>query len=72
VTLLPSSIKEELNRHLKKVKALHEQDLIEGFGRVYLPFALERKYPNANVEWAWQYVFPAAKRSIDPRSVTEV
>ncbi len=68
VTLLPSAIKEELKRHLKKVEALHEQDLKEGFGRVYLPFALERKYPNANMQWAWQYVFPAAKRSLDPRS----
>jgi integron integrase len=71
VTLLPSSVKEKLKDHLKKVKALHAQDLKEGFGRVYLPFALERKYPKANIEWAWQYVFPAAKRSTDPRSQIE-
>lgn len=71
VTLLPASIKEELVRHLERVKALHEADVKEGFGRVYLPFALERKYPNANMQWSWQYVFPAAKRSIDPRSGME-
>lgn len=68
VTVLPGSFKEPLQKHLVKVKALHEQDLKEGFGQVYLPFALERKYPNANREWGWQYVFPAAKRSVDPRS----
>lgn len=67
-TLLPSSIKEDLKNHLLKVRTLHEQDVKEGFGRVYLPYALERKYPNANIKWAWQYVFPAAKLSIDPRS----
>jgi integrase len=49
--------------------AAHERE--EGFGKVYLPFALERKYPNANREWAWQYVFPAAKRSRDPRTRIE-
>ncbi len=71
VTMLPLSLKEPLKRHLQRVKSLHEQDLKEGFGRVALPFALERKYPNADKEWAWQYVFPAAKRSIDPRSGIE-
>ncbi|RDH91976.1 MAG: hypothetical protein DIZ77_06665 [endosymbiont of Seepiophila jonesi] len=44
------------------------QDIVSGFGAVYLPFALERKYPNAPKEWAWQYVFPAADLSSDPRS----
>jgi integron integrase len=71
VTLLPAAVKINLKDHLEKVKALHEQDLKEGFGRVYLPFALEKKYPNANIQWAWQYVFPSAKRSIDPRSGQE-
>lgn len=71
VTLLPAAVKINLKDHLEKVKALHEQDLKEGFGRVYLPFALEKKYPNANIQWAWQYVFPSAKRSIDPRSGLE-
>jgi integron integrase len=71
VTLLPAAVKINLKDHLEKVKALHEQDLKEGFGRVYLPFALEKKYPNANIQWAWQYVFPSAKRSMDPRSGLE-
>ena len=50
------------------MKALHAADLAAGFGEVYLPWALERKYPNAAREWAWQYVFVAARRSVDPRS----
>jgi site-specific recombinase XerC len=50
------------------VKELHHQDLARGHGKVYLPFGLRRKYPNAERAWAWQYVFPAAKLSIDPRS----
>ena len=68
VTMLPESLHEPLKRHLAKVKALHEEDLAEGFGTVFLPNALERKYPNAHRDWVWQYVFPAAKRSLDPRS----
>jgi integron integrase len=68
VTMLPVSAVDALKRHLKKVKALHESDLAEGYGKVYLPFALARKYPNAPREWGWQYVFPSSKRSIDPRS----
>jgi integron integrase len=71
VTMLPQSLHEPLQRHLAKIKALHEEDLAEGFGTVHLPFALERKYPNAHREWVWQYVFPAAKRSTDPRSCRE-
>ena len=46
----------------------HERDIAEGYGAVYLPYALERKYPAAATSWGWQYVFPATKRSIDPRS----
>ncbi len=57
-----------LQRHLGSVKNIHEKDLGDGFGRVYLPYALKRKYPNADREWHWQYVFPASKRSDDPRS----
>ena len=67
-TVFPEFIKEHLRIHLEKVKALHQEDLHEGFGEVYLPFALAGKYPNAAKEWGWQYVFPAAKRSVDPRS----
>lgn len=58
----------ELNNHLQRVKLLHKKDLAEGFGTVFLPFALERKYPNASKEWNWQYVFPSRNLSIDPRS----
>jgi integron integrase len=68
VTVLPGSLLEPLKAHLLRVKALHDKDLVEGFGHVYLPFALDRKYPNADREWGWQYVFPAATRSKDPRS----
>jgi integron integrase len=68
VTMLPASLIEPLRAHLVRVKALHQEDLAAGHGDVFLPFALERKYPNANREWGWQYVFPSAKRSEDPRS----
>ena len=68
VTMLPEIVKDPLCQHIAKVKTLHEQDLAQGFGEVYLPYALERKYPRANKEWGWQYVFPSKKRSVDPRS----
>lgn len=68
VGLLPMPLKEELRAHLKRVEWLHGEDLRRGGGDVYLPYALARKYPNAEREWGWQYVFPAAKPSIDPRS----
>ena len=68
VTLLPPSLIEPLKLQLKKVKLLHQQDLDQGYGSVYLPDALERKYPNASRELGWQYFFPAAKLSVDPRS----
>jgi integron integrase len=71
VTMLPESSAELLKHHLEKVRVLHEQDLAAGYGKVYLPFALERKYKNAERQWGWQYVFPAAKRSVDPRSGKE-
>ena len=71
VTMLPPSLVEPLRRQLERVKARHEADVREGFGRVYLPHALARKYPNAEREWGWQYVFPASKRSVDPRSGRE-
>lgn len=68
VTVLPGEIQADLKRHLQRVKALHDQDLKEGFGSVHLPYALARKYPNADREWGWQYVFPAVRRSVDPRT----
>jgi integron integrase len=71
VTMLPRSVEEPLQRHLTKVKLLHEEDLTEGYGEVYLPYAFARKDPTAGISWAWQYVFPASKRSRDPRSGRE-
>ena len=71
VTMLPSSLAEPLRRQLERARVLHEMDLREGFGRVYLPYALARKYVNAEREWGWQYIFPASKRSRDPRTGRE-
>ena len=68
VTMLPQQVKDPLQQHLQAVKQLHEADLQAGAGHVYLPYALERKYPNAQREWIWQYVFPATKLSQDPRT----
>jgi len=68
VTMLPKSLAQPLQEHLARVKLLHEQDLQSGYGEVYLPYALARKYPNAARSWTWQYVFPAARISKDPRS----
>ncbi len=68
VTPFPANLEVLLNNHLERVRVIHEQDLAAGFGAVYLPFALARKYPNAETEWNWQYVFPSKKLAIDPRS----
>lgn len=68
VTMLPVSLAAALQTHLTRVRGLHEADLQQGFGAVYLPDALARKYPTAAREWAWQYVFPAGRLSTDPRS----
>lgn len=68
VTMLPDAVIEPLLRHLEKVKMLHEEDLALGYGEVYLPYALDKKYPNAGREWGWQYVFTARNLSVDPRS----
>lgn len=69
--MLPVKLKDSLGRHIQRVKFLHDDDLISGFGEVFLPYALARKYPNAPKQWGWQYVFPSASRSIDPRSGKE-
>lgn len=71
VTMLPEVVSGQLKRHLTRVKNIHETDLDAGFGAVYLPYALERKYRSVNRNWSWQYVFPASRRSIDPRSRIE-
>ena len=70
VTMLPSSLVPTLREQLARVAELHRQDLAAGHGAVWLPYALERKYPNAAREWAWQYIFPSANLSVDPRSDT--
>jgi len=68
LTVFPDLLLEPLRLHLKGVKAQHDLDLAVGFGTVYLPYALEKKYPHANREFAWQYVFPAPALSVDPAS----
>jgi integron integrase len=67
-TLLPASCRQRLLDHLDRVKALHDEDLADGFGLVHLPHALARKNPSAAADWRWQYVFPASSRGIDPRT----
>jgi integron integrase len=68
VTMLPESAIAPLQAHLARVRALHDEDVAGGYGAVYLPYALEKKYPNAAKEWGWQYVFPSRNLSVDPRS----
>jgi integron integrase len=68
VTILPQNLIDPLRSHLARVRELHERDLRDGYGHVYLPNALAVKYKNADVEWQWQYVFPSRKLSTDPRS----
>ena len=68
VTILPKTIDKPLREHLLDVKRRHQQAMRDGYGGVELPYALERKYSGAPLEWGWQYVFPAAKPSIDPSS----
>lgn len=70
-TMLPTSLVEPLQRELLRTRMLHDADLAAGFGRVWLPYALERKLPNAAAAWGWQYVFPAPRRSTDPRDGVE-
>ena len=71
-SLLPRNPREELQAHIEAVKALHHRDLEEGFGEVYIPEALARKYPKAARETGWHWVFPARARSLDPRSGREM
>jgi integron integrase len=68
VTMLPQAVMGTLQLHLAKIRAQHDEDLAHGFGSVELPGALARKYPKAEYEWGWQYVFPAGQLSRDPRS----
>jgi integron integrase len=68
VTVLPKKLREPLQFHMCHIRELHERELARGGGEVELPFALGIKYPNAKRAWVWQYAFPAAKPSVDPRS----
>ncbi len=68
VTVLPETLREGLRAHLHRVRELHDKDLAAGQGEVWLPKALAVKYPHAPHEWAWQWVFPSAELSTDPRS----
>lgn len=70
-TMLPQSLAGALRGQLEKARELHQRDLNEGYGSVYLPTALSRKYPGADRQWTWQWVFPATRRSVDPRSGIE-
>lgn len=70
-TIFPSQLTDPFRHHLEGVELLHQADLHAGYGEVYLPYALDRKYPNAGTEWGWQYVFPATRRSFDPVSGVE-
>jgi len=67
LTTMPASAKTLLATHLEAVKRQHHDDLAGGFGRVVLPFALDRKYPHASTELAWQFVFPACRICRDPQ-----
>ncbi len=68
VTMLPLALIQPLHRHLRHVRAVHKRDLRKGMGNVYMPHALERKYPYVAREWIWQWVFPSRSLSTDPRS----
>lgn len=67
-TILPQTLAAELRDHLQRAKRMHEQDLRRGLGAVHLPYSLERKYPGAQREWIWQYVFPSRQLSTDPKT----
>jgi site-specific recombinase XerC len=69
--MLPDPLTPHLTAQIEQSQMMHQRDLEAGFGAVYLPHALERKYPNASKEIGWQHVFPARKRSVDPRSGSE-
>ena len=68
VTVLPESVKLPLRKHLNRVREIHRMDLQAGYGSVWMPSALTRKFPNAHRQWPWQYIFPAKSLSTDPRS----
>jgi len=68
LTMLPEKVKTKLREHLVRVKQIHARDLADGYGRVPLPYALDRKYPNASSDWGWQFVFPQTNRWVNART----
>ncbi len=68
MTMLPETVKQRLHEHLATVKTIHERDLADRFGRVQMPYALARKYPNAAKDWGWQFLFPQEKRWVNPQT----
>jgi len=68
ITILPNDLIQPLQTHIEKVEKLHQRDLAQGYGQVWLPFALAKKYPNAATAVGWQWVFPAPHISTDPRT----
>jgi len=68
VTMLPEMVKDPLLQHLKSVKGIHERDLAEGYGCVFMPYALAKKYPNAAANWRWQFVFPQEHRWVNRKT----
>jgi integron integrase len=71
ITMLPESLKAPLREHLARVKAIHERDIADGWGRVAMPDALDRKYPKGAAEWPWQYVFPQERRWVNGSTGTQ-
>lgn len=67
-TMLPEKVRAPLKENLERVKKIHAHDLADGYGRVPLPYALDRKYPNASTDWRWQFVFPQMKRWVNPKT----
>lgn len=70
VTVFPEILVDKMKKHMESVKRIHDQDLAKGFGKAYMPFGISRKYPNADKEFAWQYVFPSKKISPDKKDGT--
>ena len=66
--MLPEVVTDPLLKHLKSVKGIHERDLAEGYGRVFMPYALAQKYPNAAANWRWQFVFPQGHRWVNKKT----
>lgn len=71
VTTMPRAVVRPLQEHLRRVQVIHQQDMADGYGRVDLPYALARKYPNANREWCWQFVFPQDAAGKTPRPASK-